>query len=319
MKVTYELVDNAYRKVRKNIRNKRKVQEFETLYYSNINRLVSRINNGYIMGKYNVFFIKEKKYRLILSNDIEDKIYNHLVSDLILSKLDKYLIDSNVATRINKGTSYARKLLDKYLVKLKNNDFYILKFDIKKYFFNIDHEVLMNKLTKYLNNDELGIIKNIVNETNYNYINDSINRINFSNNLDLPLYEKNKGLSIGNMCSQMLAVFYLNDFDRYIKEELGCRYYVRYMDDGIILMENKECLKEVYGLLKEKICDYKLEFNSKTKIYRSSEGFDFLGIRYVVKNNKIRRRIKMNLRRKIVRRINKSNYKFYKHYFKYLK
>ena len=82
------------------------------------------------MGKYNIFFIKEKKYRLILSNSIYDKIYNHLVSELILSKLDKYLIDSNVATRLNKGTSYARKLLDRYLIKLKSKKFYILKFDI---------------------------------------------------------------------------------------------------------------------------------------------------------------------------------------------
>lgn len=319
MKVTYELVENTYFKIRKHIRNKHNISDFELLYYSNINELVNRINKGYIMGKYNIFFIKEKKYRLILSNSISDKIYNHLVSELILSKLDKYLIDSNVATRLNKGTSYARKLLDRYLIKLKSKKFYILKFDINKYFFNIDHFVLINKLSKYFNNNELDIIKSIINETNYNYINDGINKINLNNNLNLPLYEKNKGLSIGNMTSQMLAVFYLNDLDHYIKEILGYKYYIRYMDDGIILIDDKKRLRIVYDCLKDKIKEYKLEFNSKTKIYCSNEGFSFLGIRYICENNKVYRKINKNLKKKIIKKINNKNYKFYKHYFKYCK
>ena len=93
MKIDFDLVYNVYLKIR-----------------SNINYMVNKINNNdYKISKYNIFFIKEKKYRLILSNNIFDKIYNHLVSELILSKLDKYLIDSNVASR-NKGT-YVRKLV----------------------------------------------------------------------------------------------------------------------------------------------------------------------------------------------------------------
>ena len=162
MIVDFDTVYHTYMKIRGNIRNKKKVFYFELLLYSNINYLVKAINlDKYEPGKYNIFYIKEKKYRLILSNNIYDKIYNHLVSDLILSKLDKYLIDSNVASRKGKGTFYGRKLLHKYLCEIKkdNKEFYILKFDIKKYFFNIDHKVLINKLSKYLNNEEL---KNIV-------------------------------------------------------------------------------------------------------------------------------------------------------------
>jgi hypothetical protein len=82
----------------------------------------------------------------------------------------------------------------------------------------------------------------------------------------------------------MLAVFYLNDLDHFIKEELGCKYYVRYMDDGIILMDNLDALKRVYDTLKLEIKKYKLEFNSKTKIYNSFKGFSFLGINYYVRN-----------------------------------
>ena len=97
MIVDYDLVYNVYLKIRGNVGNKKSVFYFELLLYSNINYLVNKINNNdYKLSKYNIFFIKEKKYRLILSNNIYDKVYNHLVSDLILSKLDKYLIDSNV-------------------------------------------------------------------------------------------------------------------------------------------------------------------------------------------------------------------------------
>ena len=322
MKVDFNIVLNTYYNIRGNIRNKKKIFYFEIILYSNINYIVNNINNNtYKLSKYNIFFIKEKKYRLILSNNIYDKIYNHLVSNIILSKLDKYLIDNNVASRNNKGVRYARYLLHEYLYKLKRNNkkFYILKFDIKKYFFNIDHDILITKLSKYLDNKELMIISNIINSTNLDYINNRINYINFKYKLDLPLYNYNKGISIGSVCSQILAIFYLNDFDHLIKEKLGCKYYIRYIDDGIILMDNKEKLKKVFDVLKKEIKDYKLEFNSKTKIYNSYEGFSFLGISYYVFNNKIIKRISKRNKKKILKRINNINYKFYKNYFKYIK
>ena len=322
MKVDFDIVYNEYMKIRSNIRNKKKIFYFELLLYSNINYLVKAINNNsYCLSKFNIFYIKEKKYRLILSNNIYDKIYHHLVNDLILYKLDKYLVDCNVASRKNKGTYYGRKLLHKYLCEIKryNNEFYILKFDIKKYFFNIDQEILINKLSKYLNNDELDIIKNIINSTNSEYINKEITLINEKNKIDLPFYQYGKGLSIGSVCSQILAIFYLNELDHYIKEKLGCKYYIRYVDDGVILMNDKNDLQKVFNYLKIVIKDYKLEFNSKTKIYKCNEGFEFLGIRYVIKNNKLIKRISKSDKKKKINNIRKTNYKFYKHYLKYVK
>ena len=97
MIVDYDIVLNTYYNIRGNIRNKKKVIRFEILLNSNINYLVDNINNNtYKLSKYNIFIIHEKKYRVILSNNIFDKIYNHLVSNLILSKLGKYLINSKL-------------------------------------------------------------------------------------------------------------------------------------------------------------------------------------------------------------------------------
>ena len=289
VKVELSDIEDAYLKIRKSIRNKKKLYLFEKNYYSNCNILLDKINNNYIYSKYYIFTIVEKKKRLIMSSNLEDKIVNHVVCKKILLPLDKYLIDSNCATRVGRGTSYARKLLDKYLVKIKNkySSFYILKFDFSKYFFHINHEILLTKLSKYLKLDDLTIMKDILDTTNEEYINKAINKLGINT-----YYLKGYGLPIGNYTSQFLAIYYLNDLDHYIKEKLGCKYYIRYMDDGIILDHSKDRLRSICKVLKEIVkSEYLLEFNSKTKIYKSSEGFTFLGIYYQVKDNKINKRI----------------------------
>lgn len=92
--------------------------------------------------------IFEPKPRIVMSQCINDKIVNHFISKYyLLPYLDNKLIDANVATRVNKGTSYANKLMVKYINNLrmidKNKDIYVLKIDISKYFYNINHNVLI--------------------------------------------------------------------------------------------------------------------------------------------------------------------------------
>lgn len=91
------------------------------------------------------------------------------------------------------------------------------------------------------------------------------------------------------------------------------------MDDGIILMNNKNDLNMVYGALKDKIKEYRLEFNSKARIYKSNEGFEFIGISYIIKDNKLIKRISKRSKKKTLKKVNKKNYKFYKHYMMYVK
>lgn len=182
-------------------------------------------------------------------------------------------------------------------------EFYILRFDFSKYFFNINHIVLLNKLALYLNKEDLNIIKDILNTTNQIYINETIKKLEVDN-----IYRNGIGLPIGNYTSQFLAVFYLNDLDHFIKEKLKCKYYIRYMDDGIIIDNSKERLREILTILRDIVKnDYYLEFNNKTKIYKSSEGFTFLGVNYKVRNKRIIRRVVSSIRRKIIKS-NNLNY-----------
>lgn len=83
----------------------------------------------------------------------------------------------------------------------------------------------------------------------------------------LPLYQKGKGLPIGNMSNQIMAIFYLNDLDHSIKEKLHIKYYVRYIDDLVLFHPDREYLKYCLVKIKERLSLEKLKLNNKTQIY----------------------------------------------------
>ncbi len=140
-----------YNLIKYNCRSKNRVVEFSKSLNANLIEILTRLKKeNYFFHKYNVFLIKKPKYRIIMSENIPDKIVNHLLSRLILVPiLEPGLIDTNVATRREKGTEYAFNYICKCLNKLKNKkSIYILKIDITKYFYNIDHDILKAKLEK---------------------------------------------------------------------------------------------------------------------------------------------------------------------------
>ena len=266
-----------------------------------------------------------------MSQIIEDKIINHLVSKYFLIDIfDKKLIDENCATRKGKGTHYALRLFKKNYnyYKNKHEKFYILKFDINKYFYNIDHNVIKNIIKKNIkDNDVLSIINTILDSTNKEYVNVTINNLKESeikkiinSNLNkndkrnrilelknIPLYKKDKGCPIGNMSSQIIATFYLNELDHYIKEEL--KNYVRYMDDGVIMYNDKDYLEECLIKINEKLKEYKLVLNKKTRIYLFYEEIEFLGFRFNIVRNKIIMKVTNKTKNKFKKKIKIMYYK----------
>ena len=329
------------KKVRVTTKNKRKIENFSDYYTINISNIEKVLTDKiYTVGKYNIFLISEPKIRVIMSQNIKDKLVNHLVAEHFLIKyFEKELIDENVATRKNKGTKYGIDLTKKYLneIKKETTDIYFLKFDISKYFYSIDHEIVKKLIRKKIKDkDALNILDLIIDSTDLDYVNERINKlkdnkINKSNRKDIieevrkiPTYEKGKGLPIGNMTSQFLAIYYLNDLDHFIKEKLRIKHYIRYMDDGIILHHNKAylkyCLKEITNFVHM----YKLKLNQKTKINHIKNGLDFLGFRFYVKNNKIVMKVRNSTKRRFKHKMKKYNNKVKHHtitkkeYFQYI-
>lgn len=320
--------------IRTKTRNKAKLEKFEQNYASNLVYIKKNLEERkYIPGKYNIFIINEPKIRLIMSQNIIDKVVNHLVSQYFLVNIfDKTLIDGNIATRKGKGNNYGLKKLTKYLQKNVDKNLYILKFDIKKYFFNLDHQIIKKLIRKKIkDSDVLNILDLIIDSTDNPYINKEIKKLkyNFKKKLEMKNIsekEKNKiikdidsipecklgvSLPIGNLSSQTLAILYLNEMDYYIKEKLKVKFYLRYQDDGVLISEDKNFLKECLKKIEKIIKKYKLEFNNKTRMYKLTSGFEFLGFRFIKIKNKLVIKVKNQTKRKFKRKIKKL-YKLYK-------
>ena len=287
----YEKLYSAWNTVLHTCKNKQGLYEFAMFQQARIAKLLQDLKERkYWPNKYRCFMIFEPKPRLVMSQSIRDKVVNHFVArEYLIPVLERTLIDTNVATRKGMGSSYATKKLRRYFSEMiaerPDAKIYALKVDISKYFYSIDHEILFKMLRRKIKDgDVLEILKRIVDETDKPYINQVIDGFNNYYGTRIPHYEKGKGLSIGAMTSQFLAIFYLNEVDHFIKEELHCRYYLRYMDDFLVLSHDKEELKRVRGKLEEKLSELKLTINPKSKIYNcdTSGGFSFLGYRYFV-------------------------------------
>lgn len=309
IKITYDYIldikkiEDSYNIVKKNTCHKAKINKWELFYTSNCVSILDKlINRNYQHKEYNIFIISEPKIRVIMSEQLSDKIINHLLSKYVyFPLLEPKLIEMNVASRTNKGSKAGIEYLKKYINSLKENNkqIYILKCDIEKYFYSIDHEILLNKLKKIIIDEDLfNLTKNIINSTDSEYINNKINyQINkkkenankklLSELKKIPCYKKGKGLPIGNMSSQIFASFYLNDLDHYIKEELKIKHYIRYVDDFILLHQSKEYLEYCKIKINEKIRELKLNLNSKVQICEIHKGVTFIGYKFILKNNKL--------------------------------
>lgn len=252
-----ENIISTFNEVCRNTNNKKKVQNYKQYKSIYISRIYNVLNNKtYKVGKYNVFTIYEPKERRIVSQNLQDKVINHLVARYILYPVVMpCLIDQNVASRKNKGTrkglEYA-KMYDKKC-KIKYKDYYILKFDISKFFASIDQKILKEKIKRKIKDqDALNIVFKIIDS-------------------------EEQGLGIGSMTSQCLAIFYLNDLDHFIKEKLKIKYYIRYQDDGLIFHESKEYLKVCFKEIEKFLDKEHLKLNNKSRIYKNTNNFVFLG------------------------------------------
>lgn len=326
----YDNIEKIYKDIRSKTKNKRVLFDFEIYRKTNLyNILFSMYTKNITFGKYNIFLIKEPKYRIIMSQNIYDKVINHFVSKYyLLPSLEKCMIDTNVATRKGRGSSYAFDMIKKYSRSFdKNKKIYVMKLDISKYFYNIDHDILFELVKKRIKDkDILDLIRKILDTTNEDYINEKIkylidkeiskNRIEceIEELKSIPLYKKGKGLCIGSMTSQILAIYYLNEVDHYIKEELKYKYYVRYMDDLVLFSYDKDKLKKDYYLIENKIREYKLNLNSKSKIYDCRNGFDFIGYRFVIRNNKMVIKYNKSTFKKVVTNLKYKKHNDYKGY-----
>lgn len=337
--LNYTNIHKSYKNVRKTCKNKQKLNNYLINESLNLFGILDGLyNKNYNFYNYNIFLIKEPKYRIVMSEEISDKVVSYFISEHLLRPyIEPSLLYSNVATRKNKGSSLAYNLFEKYVKRIGlSKEIYVLRLDISKYFYNIDHKILINKIKRKIKDkDVIDLITKLIKRTDSKYVNKKINYIKESEakhikkkNIKesekkkrieeiskIPTYDAGKGLSIGNITSQLLAVFYLNDIDHYIKENLKHKHYIRYMDDLIILSSDKEKLTKDFVKISSKIKEEKLSINPKSKIHVLNKGFTFLGYTYNIKDNRLIKRVKNINKRKIRKKLSYLKCNDYNKYF----
>ena len=222
---SFENLYNSYKKCCKGVNWKTSTKNFKFRAIQNITKLQKELYNKTYKSKgFTCFTIRERgKLRDIKSVNISERVVQRCLCDYwLVPLLSKSLIYDSGATIKGKGLNFTYRRLKCHLQKFgrKNKSGYILIFDYSKYFESINHELLLEKVNKVTQNKELFEL--------YKY---------FVNNFG------NKGLGLGSQISQISALFYLSEIDHKIKEELKCKFYGRYMDDGYIIANNINFLK----------------------------------------------------------------------------
>ena len=283
-KLTIDKLYLAYLRAKKNKSNKKEVIDFELNLETNLIKIYNDLRYlTYKPGKYKSFIIYEPKERLIMSLPFRDRvIHQWYVEEFIKPFYVKRFISDTYACIEGRGTHKAIFKLQNYLRENKN--IWVLKCDIEKFFFNIDKEILFNILKRDIKDK---------------YLLELTKKIIFDNNCS--------GIPIGNYTSQYFANIYLNKLDWFIKDNLGIKYYLRYQDDFILLLNTKEECNYILNKIKEFLNNnLKLKLNKKTRYFKYHNGIDFCG--YIVYFDKLLLR-KRNIK-KIFKKVNnfKGNY-----------
>lgn len=299
--VDYDNLYRAYLNARLCKRYRYEVLNFSAHLEDNLVKLQKElIDRTYTLGKYREFYIYEPKKRLIMAQPFKDRVVQWAIYQVLNPVFAQGYITDSYACIKERGTHKAVKRLHYWLrqVGKKPEKYYFLKLDISKYFYRIDHDVLMGILKRKIRDDDMVfLLDKIVNSSETNFglpPGKSPGEVKRSDRVS------EKGMPVGNLSSQMFANLYLNELDQYCKRTLGIHFYVRYMDDVIILHQDKDQLHEwkriIDTFLKEKL---QLDLNEKTCIRPITLGVEFCGYKIWNTHIKLRKSTALKMKRNL--------------------
>lgn len=281
--LTFEKIIEAHERAKQGKLNRYEVLNFDLNLEFNIVNLVEQIKNGrYKIGAYRSFTVYEPKERIIKALPYVDRVVHQwYVEEFVKKYIVPKFIKDTYACICGRGTHKAVDFMQKYMrIAQRNygNNYYILKMDIKKFFYNIDRDVLFDIMKDYIIDKKL---------------------LKFTKLL-IDCDNESVGIPIGNYTSQFFANIYLDRLDKFIKHNLKVKYYVRYMDDFVLLVKDREEARELYFVINEFLNEsLKLSLNSKSRYYPSSFGADFCGYRIWSTHRLIRNRSKNKIKKNV--------------------
>ena len=271
----------AFIKARKRKTKKEYVQRFEANLRPELLRLQWELLTGiYKPAPMTMFTVRDPKTRKISASHFRDRVVHHAICNLIEPIFESRFIFDTFANRKRKGTKAILQRFDKFKRKAGPHGF-ALKADIRKYFENVDHQVLLSILGKRIKDQELLRLISLILQ---NYRTET----------------PGKGMPLGNLTSQFFANIYLGELDNFVKHELRAKFYLRYVDDFVLLGKNRrqmQAWKESIGIFLQERLRISLH-PDKTKIVRLQDGVSLVGLRIFTHHKLLK---KSNLRRVRIR------------------
>jgi len=289
--ISIENLFQAWNEFRKGKLKRLDVQEFERNLEDNLFELQHGLKDkAYRHGNYQSFYVQDPKQRHIHKASVSDRVVHHLLYIFLYKLFDNNFIYDSYSCRLNKGTHKGVKRLEQFTRKVSRNytgSCWALKCDIKKFFASVDHEALLTLLKEKIKDSNIiWLLEQII----YSFHSDK---------------GEGKGMPLGNLTSQVFANIYLNELDQFVKHKLKAKYYMRYADDFVFLLSNRNEFHQYTSILVNFLKDnLKLELHPKKIILRKLEwGIDFLGYivlpYYILPRTKTRKRIFKKIKEKI--------------------
>ncbi|MBI2666148.1 hypothetical protein HYX13_00900 [Candidatus Woesearchaeota archaeon] len=283
---SYENLFLAFRKARKGKTLLPYVIAFEQHLDDNLLELRTELLlHSYRPRPLKSFILRDPKTRTISVSEFRDRIVHHAICNIIEPFFEKTFIYDSYANRKRKGTLAAIERLESFAEKVSKNNTIVqkiqkkncvrgfcLKADIKKYFDTVDHKKLMEILREKIKDKELLFLVSTILQ-NYSTM-------------------ESKGMPLGNLTSQFFANVYLNELDQFVKHQLKAKYYLRYVDDFVILDNDAEKLQK-YRLKIDAFLQNVLFLSlheNKSKIFPLSRGILFLGMRVFPHHRRLRKK-----------------------------
>jgi retron-type reverse transcriptase len=270
--VSFENLLLAYRKARRGKRGRPGVAEFGLDLERELISLQHDLEEGsYQPGEYRLFTIYDRKPRVIAAAPFRDRVVHHAVMNLIEPPLDRTFISDSYACRHGKGVHAA---VDRYQAWAQTYP-YVLKMDVRQYFPSIDHILLKARLRRRIKDVRaLQLLDRIIDSSPEG----NAEPCYFPGDDLFTPFERRAGIPIGNLTSQFFANLYLDDLDHFIKQKLSIRPYLRYVDDMVVLDNDKVRLAEIRFAVRERLEVDRLRLHpNKAHITRVTDGLNLLG------------------------------------------
>jgi len=276
----------AYRAARRGKRDKAQVFNFEFDAESELVRLQDElVCKTYRPGEYTNFRLNDRKRRLISAAPFRDRVVHHALCNLIEPIFERKFIDDSYANRVGKGTHRALDRAQQFARRYR----YVLQGDIVQCFPSIDHAILRDMLARPVADDNaLWLIDQILAGGAHVHTRQYV--MQWFPGDDLLAINRPRGLPIGNLTSQFWANVYLNEMDQFIKRELQCAPFIRYVDDFLLFSDDKRELWAWKQRIAGFLCSLRLVMHPrKSTVYRTADGIPFLGWRIFPTHRRLKR------------------------------